>query len=240
MTQSEWFNFLDLLNPVEVAHKIANKAKDLFNKESLNKIIKTADVARKLFPHPKKMFSLPTLGIISFPTLSFLTVTNNEIKHFMKLIKSLKNREILLTGTTAKITVQEGGFLNFLRPLRTAALLLMKNALTPLAKSVLIPLGLKAAAWATDAAIQKKIYRSGTTALIISNEEMKHIMKIVKSLEENVYSRNNWSKTKDGEYIINLVEYEKIGTHWIVLYVNTKTTLIILELEISQRKFMVN
>ena len=37
---------------------------------------------------------------------------------------------------------------------------------------------------ATDAAIQKKIYGSGTTALIISNEEMEDIMKIVKSLKE--------------------------------------------------------
>ena len=51
----------------------------------------------------------------------------------------------------------------------TAGLLLMKSVMTPLGKSVLIPLGLIAAASATDAAIQKKIYGSGTTALIISN-----------------------------------------------------------------------
>ena len=38
---------------------------------------------------------------------------------------------------------------------------------------------------AADAAIQNKIYGSGTTALIISNEEMEDIMKIVKSLEES-------------------------------------------------------
>ena len=38
---------------------------------------------------------------------------------------------------------------------------------------------------ASDAAIQKKIYGSETTALIISNEEMKDIMKIVKSLKES-------------------------------------------------------
>ena len=57
----------------------------------------------------------------------------------------------------------------------------MKNLLTPLAKSILIPLGLTAAAAATDAVIQNKI-GSGTTALIISNEEIGNIMKIVKSL----------------------------------------------------------
>ena len=35
-----------------------------------------------------------------------------------------------------------------------------------------------------------------------------------------VYSRNNSSKIKEGTYIINLDEYESIGTHWIALYVN--------------------
>ena len=34
------------------------------------------------------------------------------------------------------------------------------------------------------------------------------------------YARNNLSKIKDGAYIINLDEYESIGNHWIVLYVN--------------------
>ena len=38
---------------------------------------------------------------------------------------------------------------------------------------------------AADAAIQKKIYGSGNAALMISNEEMEDIMKIVKSLEES-------------------------------------------------------
>ena len=43
--------------------------------------------------------------------------------------------------------------------------------LKPLAKSVLIPLGLTAAASATDAAIHKKMFGSGVTMLIISNEK---------------------------------------------------------------------
>ena len=45
----------------------------------------------------------------------------------------------------------------------------MKSVLTPLAKNVLLPLGLLAGMSAADAAIQKKIYGLGTTALIISN-----------------------------------------------------------------------
>ena len=59
----------------------------------------------------------------------------------MKIIKSLENRGILLEGTIIKITSQEGGFLNFLRPLMTGSLPLMTSVLSPLAKSVLIPLG---------------------------------------------------------------------------------------------------
>ena len=60
----------------------------------------------------------------------------------------------------------------------------MKNALKSLAKSILIPLGLTAAAPAADAGIHK-ILGSGMTILIISNEEMDDIMKIVKSLGES-------------------------------------------------------
>ena len=37
-----------------------------------------------------------------------------------------------------------------------------------------------------------------------------------------VYSRNNLSKIKHGPYIINLDEYESIGTYWIALYVNAE------------------
>ena len=61
----------------------------------------------------------------------------------------------------------------------------MKNVLKPLAKIVLIPLGLKAAALGTDAAIQNKLFGSGMSTLVLSNEEINDIMKIVKSLEES-------------------------------------------------------
>ena len=56
----------------------------------------------------------------------------------------------------------------------TAGLPLMKSVLTPLAKSLLILLGLLGGMSAADAAIQKKFYGLGTTALIISNEEIIH------------------------------------------------------------------
>ena len=51
----------------------------------------------------------------------------------------------------------------------TAGLPLMKSVLTPLDKSVLLPLEFSAGTSAADATIQKKIYGSGTTVLIISN-----------------------------------------------------------------------
>ena len=71
----------------------------------------------------------------------------------MKAIRSLENTEISLKGTTRKITSQEGGFLNFLRPLMISGFPLMKNIHTPLAKSTLIPFRLTPAASATDSAI---------------------------------------------------------------------------------------
>ena len=67
----------------------------------------------------------------------------------------------------------------------TAGLPLMERVLTPLAKNIFLPLGLSTGMSAADAAIKKKIYEPATTALIVSNEEMKDIMKIVKSIEES-------------------------------------------------------
>ena len=46
-------------------------------------------------------------------------------------------------------------------------------------------MGLTAASSAIDAAVQKKLYGSGTTTLVISNEEMNDIMKIVQTLEDS-------------------------------------------------------
>ena len=74
--------------------------------------------------------------------------------------------------------IKSGGFLGSL--LRKLAGLLMKVVI-PLAKNVLAPLGITA----IDAGIQKKIHGSDSTTLIISNEEMNDIMKIVQALEDS-------------------------------------------------------
>ena len=97
---------------------------------------------------------------------------------------------------------QSGRFFGrVLGPLLKTDLSLMKNVLKPLAKSVLIPLGSE-----KDAAIPKKIFRSGITTLIISNEEMNDIMRIVKSLEESGLLIKGFSET-----IKNEVKEQKDG-----------------------------
>ena len=89
-----------------------------------------------------------------------------------------------LNLSKAKISkiIQSGEFLGSL--LSKLAGSLMKVAI-PLAKNVLAPLGITAAAAAIDVGIQKKINGSGTTTLIILNEEMNDIMKIVPALEDS-------------------------------------------------------
>ena len=92
---------------------------------------------------------------------------------------------------------QWGGFIGrFLRPLLKTALPLMKNVLKSLARNLLVPLGLIAAASATDAAIHRKMFRPGTTALIVSNEEMSNFMKMIlaKQLKWNKWTKKGISR----------------------------------------------
>ena len=102
-------------------------------------------------------------------------VFNNNTSTDLKLSKA----------QISKIT-QSGGFLGrLLGPLLKTGLPLIKNVIKTLAKSVLIPLGLAKAVSAADAGIHKKIMGSGNTNLIISNEEMNDIMKIIQPLEDS-------------------------------------------------------
>ena len=73
----------------------------------------------------------------------------------------------------------------------------MKVAL-PLAKNVLAPLGLAACMSAVDGSIQKKIHGSGVK-LIIEQENMKDIMKIIKALENSGILLKGVSKTIKNE-----------------------------------------
>ena len=81
----------------------------------------------------------------------------------------------------------------------TAGLPLMKSALRPLCKSALLPLKLTTAASETEAVTQKKIFVFGMKTLIISNEELDDIRKIVKSLEEADLLINGVSEPVENE-----------------------------------------
>ena len=93
--------------------------------------------------------------------------------------------------------IQSGRFLGLL--LNKLAGSLMKVEI-PLAKNVLALLGITAAASAIDAGIQKKKKNgSGTTALIIANDEMNDIMKIVQALEDSNVLLKRVTKTIKNE-----------------------------------------
>ena len=92
--------------------------------------------------------------------------------------------------------IQSGGFLGSL--LSKLAGPLMKVAIL-LAKDVLALLGITVAASALDTGIQKKIHGSGTTTLIISNEEMNDIMKIIQVLEDSNILLKGVTKTIKNE-----------------------------------------
>ena len=68
-----------------------------------------------------------------------------------------------------------------------------------MAKNILAPLGIIAVASSIDAGIQKKIHGSGTTTLIISNEEMNVIMKIVQALKDSNILLKGVTKTIKNE-----------------------------------------
>ena len=76
---------------------------------------------------------------------------------------------------------------------------MIRNVPKSVAKNILIPLGsivaAAAAATATDAAIHKKLFGSGVTTLVISNEEMNNTMKMVKLLEVSGLLIKGISKT---------------------------------------------
>ena len=115
-----------------------------------------------------------------------LLLTNRQIENLRKAFPNYLSTDIKLSKTQISKMIQSGGFLSrLLGPLLKTGLPLMKNVIKPLAKSVLIPLRLTAASAATDAGIHKNILGSGNTTLIISNDELKDMIKIVKSLEDS-------------------------------------------------------
>ena len=115
-----------------------------------------------------------------------LLLTNREVANLHKVFANHISTDIKLSRNQLSKMIQLRGFLGrLLDPLLKTGLSLMESVIQPLAKSVLIPLVLTAASSAADAGIYKKILGSGhNTTLITSNDEMKDILKTVKSLED--------------------------------------------------------
>ena len=157
-----------------------------------NKVnVKLSDTQLKKLKNAVKNKTGTTLRI------SLKMLNRNDVPHELllttkqktKLRNSFNNNmstDLKLFKEQISKIIQSGGFLGrLLGPLLKPGLRLIKNVIKPLTKSVLIPLGLTAAASAADAGIHKKILGSGNTTLIFSNEEMNDIMKIVQALKDS-------------------------------------------------------
>ena len=113
-----------------------------------------------------------------------LLLTNTQVLRLHKAFANGSTANMKLSKTHLHNIGKSGGFLGrLLGLLLKTGLPLIADVLKPLAKSLLIQLGLTATASATDAAIHKKMFGSGNRTLIIPDEEMNDIMKIVKPLE---------------------------------------------------------
>ena len=125
-----------------------------------------------------------------------LSLTTRQKTKLRNAFNKNMSTDLKLSKAQISKIIQSAGFLGSL--LSKLADPLMKVAI-PLAKNVLAPLGITAAASAIDAGIQKKIHGSGTTTLIISNEEMNDIMKIIQALEDSNILLKGVTKTIKNE-----------------------------------------
>ena len=119
---------------------------------------------------------------------------NNNIININNINNNLAT-DIKLSKAHIEKLIQSGGFLGKL--LSKLAGPLMKVAM-PLAKNVLAPLCLTAAMCAIDGSIQKKIHGSGVK-LIIEQEDMNDIMKIIEALENSGILLKGGTKTIENE-----------------------------------------
>ena len=122
---------------------------------------------------------------INFPLK--LLLTSRQVTNLRIAFANHLSTDIKFSKTQFSKMIQWGAFLGrLLGSLLKTGLPLIENVIKPLAKSVLIPLGLTAAGSAADAGIHKKILGSGnTTTLITSNDEKNDVIKIVKPLEDS-------------------------------------------------------
>ena len=127
-----------------------------------------------------------------------LLLTDRQVSSLRKSFANNSSADIKLSKTQLSKMRVSGGFLSrLLGPLLKTGLPLITNVIKPLSKSVLIPLGLTAAASAADTGIHKKILGSGNTTL--SNDEIEYIIEIVKSLQDSGLLLEEVTKMVQGE-----------------------------------------
>ena len=129
-----------------------------------------------------------------------LLLTNTHISTPLKPSANNSATNLKLSKTQLHRIGESGGLLGrLLGPLLETGLSLIGNLLKPLGKSVLITTELTAAVSATDKAIHKKMFESEFTTLIISNEEIEDIMRIIRFLEESGFLIKGISGTTKNE-----------------------------------------
>ena len=144
-----------------------------------------------------------------------LLLTTRQKTKIRNAFNNNTSTNIKLSKAQINKIIQSGRFVGkSLGPLLKTGLLLTKNVIKPLAESVLIPFELTAAASAADAGIHQKILGSGNTTLIISNEEMNDVIKVVQALEDsNILLKGvtetikNETKEQKGEFFQYVTRY---------------------------------
>ena len=111
-----------------------------------------------------------------------LLLTTRQKTKLRNAFNNNMSTDLKLSKAQISNIIQSGWFLGSLLSKLAGPLMKVENLL---AKNVLAPLGITAAASAIHAGIQKKIHGTGTTTLIILNKEMNDKMEIVQALEDS-------------------------------------------------------
>ena len=152
-----------------------------------------------------------------------LIIEQEDMNDIMKIIEALENYGILSIGVSKTIKnetkEQRGGFLSML--LGTLGAILLGNLLT--SGKVIVRAGDEIVRAGSGS--KKKNLNSLLPFHLLTNIEISEYYKNEPRFN-GVYSRNNLpNNIKKGAYVINLDEYENIGTHWVSLFVKTNESI---------------
>ena len=154
-----------------------------------------------------------------------LIISNDDMQDLLKIVKSLEDSGILLSGITEtvknEVKEQKGVFLSML--LGTLGASLLGDLLTKNLSGRGVIRAREGTIRDGEGTISAGYGSIKLTPHLLANFEIQTDYQNEPRFI-GVYSRNNLPyKIKNGAYVINLDEYSDIGTHWIALYVNNKT-----------------